>query len=119
MHSLRYLLEEIEAFAIVATHSPVVLQETLSRHVQIIRREGATAVIASPGIEVFAENIGNVTSDVFGLTSEVTDFHKILHHLATMHSSIDQVEQLFDRGLSPQARAYLMTVFAKKDTKGA
>jgi hypothetical protein len=115
MHSVRHVLERTEAFGIVATHSPVVLQETMSRHVHIVRREGDVITVKSPGVEVFGENIGIVTSEVFGLTSEVTDFHHILRQLTELYQDIEGIEQLFDRGLSTQARAYLMTIFAKRN----
>jgi hypothetical protein len=115
MHSVRYILERTEAFGIVATHSPVVLQETMSRHVHLVRREGDRIAVSSPDIEVFGENMGIVTSEIFGLTSEVTDFHMVLRQLAENYPNLERLEKLFDRGLSAQARAYLMTIFAKKN----
>lgn len=118
MHAVREILGASEAFAILATHSPVVLQETLSRHVHVIRREGDAIHIAQPGMEVFAENIGDITSEVFGLNSDVTDFHKVLDILATLRASVEEIEALFDRGLSAQARAYLMSVYANRKQGG-
>lgn len=112
MHSVRHILSKTEAFGIVATHSPVVLQETMSRHIHVIRREVDQTIVSSPRIEVFGENIGNVTSEVFELTSEVTDFHKILDYLTTIYPDAESIEKLFDRGLSAQARAYLRSIFA-------
>ena len=116
MHAVRYLLGKYKAFAVVATHSPVVLQESLGRNVYIIRREGAITNISKPRIETFGENVGALTSEVFGLTSEVTDFHRILDELTERLHSLEDVEALFvPHGLSLQARAYVMSRLAKKN----
>jgi hypothetical protein len=58
MHAVRIVLEEKNAFAIVATHSPVVLQETLARHVRIVRRIGDSFEVLTPDMETFGENVG-------------------------------------------------------------
>lgn len=113
MHSLRRVLAEKDAYAVVATHSPVVLQETMAKHVHIISREGSETVVQRPGAETFGENIGILTSSVFNLTSEVTDFNETLRKLARQVQNLDQLEALFETGgLSLQARAYVMSVLA-------
>lgn len=115
MHSLRIVLKKKDAFAIVATHSPVVLQETMSRHVQVIRRYGDATSCSPVDIETFGENVGLITSEVFDLTSEVTDFHSILQYIASSGRSLDEIEGLFEKGLSAQARAYVMSLRASKE----
>lgn len=115
MHSVRIILERLDAFAIVATHSPVVAQESLARHVHILRRSDAGATVTAPRIETFGESIGEVTDEIFGLNSEVTSFHETLRQLATRHKSLEAVEEQFEDGLSMQARAYVMSVLAADD----
>ncbi|MFM0307513.1 AAA family ATPase [Paraburkholderia sp. RL17-383-BIF-A] len=113
MHSLRKVLAAKDAYAVVATHSPVVLQETMAKHVHIISREGSETVVQPPGAETFGENIGILTSSVFNLTSEITDFNETLRKLARQMQNLDQIEELFETGgLSLQARAYVMSVLA-------
>jgi hypothetical protein len=114
MHSVRLILETYDAFAIVSTHAPVVLQETLARHVHLIVREGATTVVRHPSIQTFGENIGLLTSEVFDLTSTVTDYHGVLRQIAEKYVDLEQIETLFDGQLSMQARAYIMSVMARK-----
>ncbi|WP_336952378.1 AAA family ATPase [Sphingobium aromaticivastans] len=110
MHSVRIILERQDAFAIVATHSPVVAQESLARHVRILRRSDAGATVTTPRIETFGESIGEVTDEIFGLNSEVTNFHEILRRVAKRHKTLKEVEAQFDDGLSMQARAYVMSI---------
>lgn len=115
MHAIRFILEEIQAFAIVATHSPVVVQETLSKHVQVVNRVGSTTDVKSTMIETFGENIGAITDEVFRLNSEVTDYHQILQKIVKRCKTLENIEILFgEHGLSMQARAYVMSLLASK-----
>jgi predicted ATPase len=112
MHALRYLLNARSAFAIVATHSPVVVQETPSAFVLVVRREGAASSAQPPEIETFGENTGTITYSVFGLSAETTDFHAHLDRLVETFKALEPIEALFPSGLSHQARAYVMTRLA-------
>ncbi|NNG03821.1 MAG: AAA family ATPase, partial [Inquilinus sp.] len=114
MHAVRIVLEEKDAFAILATHSPVILQETLARHVRIVRRTGETFDILAPGLETFGENVGTLTYDTFGLTAVSTDYHEILDLLVAGFSSLDEINELFTPALSGQALAYVMAGLARK-----
>ncbi|MER9946222.1 ATP-binding protein [Mesorhizobium sp. M0092] len=114
MHALRLVLEEKNAFAIVATHSPVILQETLALHVRVIRRIGSEFEVFIPPRETFGENVGTLTYDTFGLTSATTDFHEILDLLIQAHNTIEEVNQHFRPGLSGQALAYVLAGLARK-----
>jgi hypothetical protein len=114
MHGVRRLLSSHKGCAIIATHSPVVLQESLARHVYIVRRQGSLTEIASPTIETFGENVGALTSEVFGLNSENTDFYAMLDLLIVNKRDLDRIEKYFEPfGLSLQARAYVMTRLGK------
>jgi hypothetical protein len=114
MHSIRIVLTEMNALCVAATHSPVLLQETLSRHVRRVRRTGGSLEVTTPELETFGENVGVLTYDAFGLTASSTDYHKVLDLLVRGCDSLDEVEALFQPGLSAQARAYVLSQFARK-----
>lgn len=118
MSALRIILNKVDAFAIVATHSPVVVQETLSKNVNVITRSGDLIDFQRPDIETFGENIGSITSAVFSLTSQVTDYHDELDKLIKAYkdhdNAIEIIESFFDLGLSIQARSYVMSKLATK-----
>ena len=116
MHGLRMILEHHDAFALIATHSPVVVQETLSRHVAIIRRSGSETQITQPKIETYGESIGEITDEVFGLNTDATDYHAVLLRLVDSGRSLEEIDSLFDQGLSLQARAYVMTEIARRQS---
>ncbi|MGN8001505.1 AAA family ATPase [Sphingomonas sp. 22176] len=112
MHAVRAILRKNDAFAVVATHSPVVVQETLSRHVSIVRRSGDETWIFRPRIQTYGESIGEITNEVFGLTTDATDFHVTLANMVDRGMSLEIIESLFEGGLSMQARAFVMTKLA-------
>jgi len=114
MHAVRVVLTDVNAFCVAATHSPVLLQETLSRHVRKVSRVGSSLTVSQPGLETFGENVGILTYDAFGLTASATDHHKILDLLVEGCDSFEEVNALFEPGLSLQARAYVFAKFAEK-----
>ena len=114
MHAVRIVLEEKNAFAICATHSPVVLQETLARHVRIVRRIGDRFEVLTPDMETFGENVGILTYGTFGLTATATDFHEVLDLLIEGFSSVEEINTLFTSRLSGQSLAYVLAGMARK-----
>lgn len=114
MKSMRLILNHKNSFMILSTHSPVVLQETLSKHVFIVRREGNLTQVTNPEIQTFGENIGLITSHIFGLSSDLTDYHNELDKVINSFKGspgeiLDYVEKVFEGNLSFQGRAYIMS----------
>jgi energy-coupling factor transporter ATP-binding protein EcfA2 len=113
MHALRRILSAHQAFAIVATHSAVVVQESLAQHVKVVRREGKVTQFVPVRIETFGEGLGLISGEVFGLQSDATDFHKVLDQLVERVGNLEGIEALFQDGvMSHQARAYVMSMLA-------
>jgi hypothetical protein len=105
-----------ESFGVVATHSPVVLQEVPSRNVIVLRKNLDVVRAEEPDIETFAENVGLLTRHVFNLDSLETDYQAVLRELAKTHS-IEDIEELFENGLSSQARSLLFS-FQRRPSEG-
>lgn len=109
IQSLTLVLNEFDSYAVVATHSPVVLQEIPRKYVHIISRFGSISQMSSPTGETFGENIAKLTRESFGLDSVRSDYHSVLQRLSR-ELTIEQIEALFDGELSSNARAYLLTL---------
>lgn len=113
LRAIHILLDRHDSFAIVATHSPVVVQETPSRNVRMVERFGDHIEVKPAPIETFGENIGHITRSVFSLESNSTDFQGVLKKLASTFK-IEEIEELFPNGMSLQARALVRNYQAKK-----
>ena len=109
LRSLSNLLESYDSIAVVATHSPVVLQEVPRRYVRILRRFGDVTEVDAPDYETFGENVGFLTRSVFSLDTTASDHHSILRRLA-QRFSIAQIEEMLGNPMSPQARAYVASI---------
>ncbi len=109
LRAVASILEHHDAFAVIATHSPVVLQEIPGRNVKIVSRHGSHVSIESPGIETYAENVGLLTQHVFNLDSSRTDYQARLQQLAPDHD-LAWFETLFGGRMSSQAKAIVMAI---------
>lgn len=124
MKAIRFILKKRNCFMIVSTHSPVVLQETLKQHVHVVQREGELMSVSQPELETFGENIGALTQMAFGLATGFTDYHVTLDHIIrTLRDDnqeidptllLDGIEELFEDGLSLQARSYVLSKIYNK-----
>lgn len=98
------LLDGFDSFAIIATHSPVVLQEVPAKDVQVIERFGNTVRTVDPQLETFGAALGELTHEAFGLDNSVSDYRAVIRELAAS-MDLDELEALFPLGLTSQARA--------------
>lgn len=116
--ALSNLLINRNAVAIIATHSPVVLQEVPKSCVWKLNRNGSVSKFERLDIESFGENVGVLTREVFGL--EVTDsgFHKIITEAIEQSNTFDEVLSKFNGELGFEAQAIiqgLLNVKKKED----
>jgi predicted ATPase len=106
IRALSSLLIDQNGVAIVATHSPVVLQEVPKSCVWILNRSGRTVVPIRPAVETFGENVGTLTHEVFGLEVTDTGFHKLIKTLITEKGlSYDQLLSLFNNQVGSEGMA--------------
>lgn len=104
MMGLRRLLAHQNAHAVVATHSPVVVQETLASHVLIMEPGG---IVRAPVAETFGENTGTLTREIFGLHTDTVDFRRALDVLVEALRTSEAIEAHLGSELSAPALAYV------------
>lgn len=114
VRALSELLISTNGVAIIATHSPVILQEVPKRCVWKLSRFGAEAKSERLPIETFGENIGTLTNEVFGLEVVNSGFYKLLDKIAREKETYDEVIEHFNGQLGMEAKAILMTYFTKQ-----
>lgn len=103
------LLVARNGVAIVATHSPVVLQEVPSDCVWSIMRSGSSLNISRPTIETFAENVGVLTRKIFGLEVAESGFFKLLSDEAE-HADFNDVYYKFGGKVGGEGRALIRAI---------
>lgn len=115
VRALSDLLISRNGVAIVATHSPVVLQEVPKSCVWKLIRHGGGAKVERPKIETFAETIGQLTHEIFGLEVVRSGFHKILADSTGEFETFSDVLSKFDNEIGSEGRALISSLIALRD----
>ncbi|MEU7779188.1 AAA family ATPase [Micromonospora parva] len=119
VRALSDLLINRNGVAIIATHSPVVLQEVPRVCAWKLRRAGDVLVAERPEIETFGENVGVLTREVFGLEVTRSGFHKVLRDAVAQGQSYPEIVERFDGRLGGEARALVRGLIAVREAGGA
>lgn len=84
--ALSWLMTDTNGLAIVATHSPVVLQEVPAKCAWKVWSVGAESDVDKPSIETFGENLGVLSREVFGIEMDKSGYHAVLRSAADAHT---------------------------------
>lgn len=109
LKALHYVLKNFNSFCIMATHSPVIVQEIPSRFIRIIERQKDLPIIFQPAIECFGENLTNINNAIFHVDEEKELYKTSLEDLALEHN-IQNINEIFKNQLSLNAKLYLQTI---------
>ncbi|MEJ1173132.1 AAA family ATPase [Agrobacterium sp. CMT1] len=112
---LSTLLVRRNGVAIIATHSPVVLQEVPKSCAWKLRRSRDTSVVERPTVETFGENIGLLTREVFGLEVTRSGFHQLLQESVNQSLNYAEAVSFFKDQLGMEARAIIKGLLAERD----
>lgn len=115
IRALSELLIDRNGVAIIATHSPVILQEIPRSCVWKLRRTGRVAVAERLEIESFGENIGSLTSEIFGFEVTHSGFHKLLIDAVDKYGNYNRILRYFNYELGMEARGILKALLAAKE----
>lgn len=117
IRALSELLHDRNGVSIIATHSPVVLQEVPRSSVWKINRVGLVTDPRRPSIETFGENVGVLTREVFGLEVVKSGFHDLLVKSVERGSSYQQIVNDYNDQLGLEARALLKALVTHRDAE--
>jgi predicted ATPase len=99
------LLAKRNGVAILATHSPVVVQEVPARCVSLLFRSGDGVQVERPELETFAENLGALTREIFRVEVTESGHHALIAQVAQDAESLDEVLAKFGDNIGAEGRA--------------
>ncbi|NTW88513.1 MAG: AAA family ATPase [Desulfobulbaceae bacterium] len=114
VRALSDLLIHRNGVAIIATHSPVILQEVPACCVWKIRRSGRSVYIERPEVETFGENVGMLTREVFGLEVTQSGFHRMLYDTTRENDDFESILSQFNGQLGGEARAIVRALLSNQ-----
>lgn len=117
IRAVSHLMSERNGVAIVATHSPVVLQEVRSDCAWVLNRTGRYMSADRPELETFGENVGALTRAVFNHEVVNTGFYKMISDAAEEYDNFAKLAMHFDNKLGGEARALARTLIKAKNKK--
>ncbi|WP_237185761.1 AAA family ATPase [Rothia nasimurium] len=119
INSLASLLKQQNGMCIIATHSPVILQEVPRSCVNKIIRHKFDTDIMTPRIETYGENLGVLTKEVFELEVKMTGFHKRMLELSQEFETFDEAFYYLEGQLGEEGRSILHNLFYQKNNKNS
>lgn len=118
VNTIYNLVNEFESYCLIATHSPLVIREILSKNVFIMQRDKTTASIRRIGIESFGENLGVLNDEVFGDRQMDKQYKSIIRNLIRQGKTFDEIVDLVEFDgvpLSLNARIYINNLINQKN----
>lgn len=115
--ALSDLLHDRNGVAIIATHSPVVVQEVPRSCVWKLTRLRAQGRYDRPERETFGENVGVLTREIFGLEVSKSGFHAMLQQAVDDGGTFESILKEYDEQLGFEAQAILRTLIAARDNQ--
>ena len=109
-HVFSKLLEKFDSYALIATHSPLVVQELPSSRVIVFSREGNLTEATRLPSETFGENLSDLMRHIFETYEIPSHYKKVLRQIS-QKDSYDAALKRFPYGLSMNARSYLLSCY--------
>lgn len=127
MSEIRKVIRRTHSVMLVSTHSPVILQEMFTKNTFVIQRDGESFTFKHLLTETYGENFGYINRLVFGLNSDICNYHDVFDTIYRKYrcddmDSIEDVIKLFCEKLececlSSQMVAYLANKYEFKEEK--
>lgn len=113
MRMFYLLLERFDSYAIVSTHSPVIVQEIPSQYIHVLDRQEDILTIRHPDIECFGNNISDIITDVFDVSTHESNYKTLLKNISH-NLPFDSVRNIFNDKLSFNALIFLKNCYMEK-----
>lgn len=108
------ILEEFDSYAIISTHSPLIIQEIPSIYVNVFSRINNTPNVEKLQMECFGENISIITNDIFDVREHESNYKTWFRQMSENYSKEDIISA-FDDDLSFNALTFLNSLYKNKN----
>jgi predicted ATPase len=119
LRTLSDLLYIKNGVAIIATHSPVVLQEIPKSCVWKVIRSREVIIVERPEIETFGENLGVLTREIFVLEVANSGYHSLLTKSVESGATYDEILSEYKSQIGLEGRTVLRAMVLNRDANKA
>lgn len=117
--ALSELLHNRNGVAIIATHSPVVVQEVPQSCVWKLTRSRNQGRSDRPERQTFGENVGVLTREIFGLEVSKSGYHEMIQQSVTRGGDFESIIQEYNNQLGSEAQGILRALINIRDSAKA
>lgn len=117
INTIYNLVNEFQSYCIIATHSPLIVQELLSKNIFVVEKDGKIASVRKIGKETFGENLTVLTEEIFGNRTIPKQYESILRNLVRLGLTFDEIKSKLESDnlpLSLNTILYLKSLFYEK-----
>jgi ABC-type cobalamin/Fe3+-siderophores transport system ATPase subunit len=110
MDMIYELVHEFQSYCIITTHSPLIVQELLSKNVHIIDKHENVISVRKPSVESFGQNLTTLTEEIFGNNGIEKRYKKIINKMVLTGKDYDKIVSILETEgvpLSINARLYI------------
>ncbi|CAH0419449.1 AAA family ATPase [Periweissella ghanensis] len=115
VQALLNVLKKRNAMAIIATHSPVIVQECTTESTWILNRSRNQLKISRPTIKTFGANVGAITYDIFDLEVDNSGYMNIINEKIEQGYSLDEIENIFNNKLGEESSIRIASILFQKE----
>lgn len=96
LNTLFSLVRKFKSFCVIATHSPLIIQEIPARNIFVIERENNVAMVRGLERESFGENLTVITQDIFGNREVPKHFINLIEELISKGKSFSEIISILE-----------------------
>jgi predicted ATPase len=101
LNTLFNLVKRFQSFCIIATHSPLIIQEIPARNIFILERDNDTASVKSLERESFGENLTVITQEIFGNREVPKHFIGLIKELVSKGKTFSEIISILETDQLP------------------
>ncbi|WP_146348527.1 AAA family ATPase [Phaeobacter marinintestinus] len=116
VRALSDLLVSRNGVGVLATHSPVIVQEVPAECVSLFFRAGDEIRIERPDFETFAGNLGRITRSVFGVEVGESGYHGLISEVIAKSGSLEEVYGAFGDQIGAEGRGLVRSIWRNSES---
>ncbi|WP_024608650.1 AAA family ATPase [Pseudoalteromonas sp. TAB23] len=109
-HCIKKLLDYTKSYCIMATHSPIIIQETPSKFINIMTEVGTNIRVKKPNSETLGQGFSSIISEIFKIDFDDLSFFDTLEEFKKKGVTLDKLELILGNKLDFSAKSYFMSL---------
>jgi len=109
-HCIKELLNYTQSYCVMATHSPIIVQETPSKYINVMTKVGSNIRVNKPSAETLGQGIGSIINEVFKVDFDDFSFFDTLRSFKKNGVTVDELESILGNKLDFSAKSYFLSV---------